>query len=289
MCKFRSNLRQMPCLLFNPGWYGPPPYVSEYGPLTACMEKGKDDEWVVAVVYGQPRGSIRRGNRTPFCLHGRSPPGLVAWYSRELCRDRAVRDVIYWSLSPGNIPIRASILPRHSRQVRTISIKKNVNVITAVIEQADVPTIADSATPIEEDYFCCVARQSTVPAYSQAVVLVTFRGAGLMRIENHWRIVEHRCSKTAQGLMDLLHGKPLYVFIANLPAKLVNLTKFMIIATVPNAPSCTIHALDEDPCTMEKRDQPSTQCPPAISRHIIHYKPPEGWNEPLDKHNAVNE
>lgn len=75
--------------------------------------------------------------------------------------------------------------------------------------------------------------------------------------------------------MDILPGKPVYVYIANLTAKSVNLPKCMIVATAYNAPQCIIIANDDESCTMENEGQASMQSDSTISVHALHFKPRE--------------
>lgn len=80
----------------------------------------------------------------------------------------------------------------------------------------------------------------------QASVLTCSQSAGLMTIDTHWNIVEHRFSMIARGLMETLLAKQIYVYNANLMAKLVILQKFMIVAIVSNAVAYILHACHDE-------------------------------------------
>lgn len=97
--------------------------------------------------------------------------------------------------------------------------QKAVNAIAPDTEGDDVHKIANTGTPTEEHHMYCIARKVTIPAYSQAAVLVSSCGAGIMTIKTHTYVVERRCSMSARGLMDILPGKSIYVYSANHMAK----------------------------------------------------------------------
>lgn len=67
---------------------------------------------------------------------------------------------------------------------------RNAEKIYVITEEGDVRSIADRNTRTEDHYLCRVACQGTLPAYSQAAVLVSCRGEGLMIIETHLNIHE---------------------------------------------------------------------------------------------------
>lgn len=62
-----------------------------------------------------------------------------------------------------------------------------------------------------------------------------------------------------RGLMDIQPGKPLYVYIVNMKAERVNLPKFMKVAYASTAPTCIIHASDDEPHIMTDEDPISTK------------------------------
>lgn len=47
--------------------------------------------------------------------------------------------------------------------------------------------------------------------------------------------------------MDILPGKPFYVYVVNMTAKPVDLPKLMIVACALNSPTCIIHVRDYEP------------------------------------------
>lgn len=50
-----------------------------------------------------------------------------------------------------------------------------------------------------------------------------------------------RCSVTARCVVKIIPGNPLYVYIANLNAKLFILPSFMVVVSVSNAPTGIVH------------------------------------------------
>lgn len=118
-------------------------------------------------------------------------------------------------------------------------------------------TITESGTRTEEHYLSCVAHQDTIPAYLQAPGLLSSRKAGLMTVETHRNVVEHKFPLTTPGVMDILSSKPFYVYMANLTAKPVNFPKFMTVASASNVPSCIIHTGDDMPCMTETEGKSS--------------------------------
>lgn len=51
----------------------------------------------------------------------------------------------------------------------------------------------------------------TVPAYTQAAVLIGFEGAGIMTVKTYHNIVERQCSIIARGVIHALPAKVGYV------------------------------------------------------------------------------
>lgn len=97
-----------------------------------------------------------------------------------------------------------------------------------------------------EFYLNRVGRQLAVLAYPQVAVLVSTESAGLMTIETHCNIVEHRCFMTVRGFMDIVPGKPFYVFILNTTANPVNLPNCMTVAYASSSPACMTHPRDDE-------------------------------------------
>lgn len=86
-----------------------------------------------------------------------------------------------------------------------------------------------------------MARQITISAHMQEIILIYCQGTGLLTNANHHNFVEHQCSITAQGVITILTGKPFYVYFANLTAKSVNLKIFMTIVIASNAPIIIVY------------------------------------------------
>lgn len=89
-------------------------------------------------------------------------------------------------------------------------------------------------------------RQVTIPTDSHVAILVSCQGVGLMAIASHGKVVERWGCMAARGLVDLRLGKSFYVNIRNMKAKRFNLPELMIVAYASSAPTCIIHARDEE-------------------------------------------
>lgn len=55
--------------------------------------------------------------------------------------------------------------------------------------------------------------------------------------------------------MDIIPGKPIYVYIRNVKDKTVILLKFMIFDSESNASTCVMHARDDKPYMWKRRAQ----------------------------------
>lgn len=60
-------------------------------------------------------------------------------------------------------------------------------------------------------------------------------------IETHCNVTKPRCSMLAQGVMNIVPGVALYIYIMILMPSPANHPKFMIIASATNVPTCFIH------------------------------------------------
>lgn len=98
-------------------------------------------------------------------------------------------------------------------------------------------------------------RYIKISAFIQAVVLVSFQGAGLKKIETNCNIIERRCSMIMGGIVDILPGKLSYFYMVSLTTKPVNLFKFITVTSVPNAPAWVIHARDDEPYMSKNKCQ----------------------------------
>lgn len=74
----------------------------------------------------------------------------------------------------------------------------------------------------------------------------------LLLVENHPRIVDHKCLMACRGVMEIFPGVPFHICIANMLAKAVSLTCHMIVASKTNAPSHIIHARSDEPDMLGK-------------------------------------
>lgn len=123
-------------------------------------------------------------------------------------------------------------------------------------------------------------------------LLVGSQGTGLMTVETHCNVAEHRCSMTAQGLMHTLPAKPFNVYIIAITAKWVTYQKFVKVVNASSAPACLVHASSEEPYMSKNEGQISTQrdrgnTHPTIK--IARYKPQERCKEQVDPHNFVKQ
>lgn len=111
-------------------------------------------------------------------------------------------------------------------------------------------------------------------------------------MDTHGNLVERWCSMTVQSLMNFVPGKPFYIFVLNMTANPASFPRFMIVDYVPRAPTCIIHARDDDP-NMWTDDHPiPTHCDRFNSDPIINavrYKPPESRDKQTDRHIAVEQ
>lgn len=127
-------------------------------------------------------------------------------------------------------PTEPKIVLWHSNPVAIISTQTATNSINADSTELNVKTLLQDEASKEECHPFCVAHQVTISAHRQAALLVRCRGAPRMKIETHRSVVEHRCPMTAQGLMDIVPGKPFYVYILYMTAKAVNFPKFVVVS-----------------------------------------------------------
>lgn len=68
-----------------------------------------------------------------------------------------------------------------------------------------------------------------------AAELVSGQGTKFMTIEKNGNVAKRLCSMTTPSLMDILPGKPIYVYIKTRTARPVNFRKVMIAAYVSSA------------------------------------------------------
>lgn len=124
----------------------------------------------------------------------------------------------------------------------------------------------------------------------QAEVLLSFEGTGIMKIKTHYNVVERQPSMTPGGLLNILPGKPLYVYMTNLAARPINLPKFKIVTFMSNGPTCNVPTRDNEPHMLKYKTQIPTQCDkmkadPTVN--AICYKPFAHYDRQVGRHNAV--
>lgn len=71
--------------------------------------------------------------------------------------------------------------------------------------------------------------------------------------------------------MDIQPGKLHYVYIINVPAKSVNLLRFMVVHSTPNAAKGIIHAQNDEVYIIGIVGLTSTQCDFAKNFISVHY------------------
>lgn len=98
----------------------------------------------------------------------------------------------------------------------------------------------------ERSKFFCVARQIKAPTYARVAVLASCQRDGLMRIQMYLRVAERQYSMPVHGLVETLHGKLFYVYIAKFMARPLNIAKFMKVFSARNALACIIHPKDNE-------------------------------------------
>lgn len=81
-----------------------------------------------------------------------------------------------------------------------------------------------------------------------------------MTSESSRNIVERQCSMTTPGLIDILPGKPYYVYIADVTAKSDILPKFEIFTFASNTKACIIHVSDDETYILKNEGQVLNQC-----------------------------
>lgn len=82
--------------------------------------------------------------------------------------------------------------------------------------------------------------------YMQGAVLINCQCTGLMTVDTLRNIVDCLCFMTAQILMEVVSCKLIYVSLANLTAKQVILSRFMIFPSAKKGETCTIRAKDDE-------------------------------------------
>lgn len=140
-----------------------------------------------------------------------------------------------------------------------------------------------------ESKLCQAARQVTIPAPTQTVVLARSRA--------HDHRDAQQClwtpmSTTPPGLLHILSGVFIYVYIFNRMTTQTMSPKLMSVAKVSSAHTYIIHVTDEGPHMLTYLCSILTQCNKFYSNSTINavrYKLPEPWDEQGNHHNAVDQ
>lgn len=176
--------------------------------------------------------------------------------------------------------------------VATINTEMVINSMNAGSTVLNVDTASPNDALSDKFSSCFISCQIQIAIWSQAAVLVSSESAGLITIATHCWVFERQCSMTTKGLMDILLGKLVYVYLVNPTAKAAVLTIIILAASASNATSCVIQA-QNDESYMWKYEVPIlTQCDKSNSYPTLNafcFKLPENWNEQLDHHNSVKE
>lgn len=93
---------------------------------------------------------------------------------------------------------------------------------------------------------CFFACQVTIPAAMHAAVLVNCQAAGFMTNGTQDNVFERRCFTTVRGLMDILSGKPFYIYVIKMTPETVSLLKVVIHACAKSPQTCIIHVRDNE-------------------------------------------
>lgn len=112
-----------------------------------------------------------------------------------------------------------------------------INSIHAYINEQNSKTNSSYDPVRNEHHLCSSERQTSIVAHMQAIVLLRYKGAGIIMVETHRHILKGQCFVTAQSLMKILLLMPFYVYISDVSAKLVSLTNFLIDSIASNAPT----------------------------------------------------
>lgn len=113
----------------------------------------------------------------------------------------------------GILPTERKIVSWHSSPVAIILTKTAIDYLHSEYAVFNVNTNSLDDASSDELNLCRVARQVTLPANTHVAVFVSCQGFGVMNIEIQGYLVECRCSMTAQVLMEILPGRPFYVYI----------------------------------------------------------------------------
>lgn len=141
-----------------------------------------------------------------------------------------------------------------------------------------------------EKALCLVERQFAIQAYMKVAVLFRCQEAGIIQIETHCNIIGLRCFMTERGLMHILPGKPFYLYITNLKAKQTNLPNDLIVPSASNAPTCIIHAQDDEPQMLKDKGRVMMQCDKSSTDPTVkevRYKPFQRRKKQVNRHNAA--
>lgn len=109
------------------------------------------------------------------------------------------------------ISTKGQVVPWHSKPVKIITRKIEINCISADITELIESMNSRKYAPSDDFNLFHVARHTTVFTHTPGAVLVSCQSTGLMKIEIHCNVVERQCSITVLGLMDILSGKLFYI------------------------------------------------------------------------------
>lgn len=132
--------------------------------------------------------------------------------------------------------------------------------------------------------------EMTMSEYTEAARLFGCKEAGLMSIEILYTFAERRCSITTGSEMNILHGKPFYIYIANLIANPLNEPKFRVVVTESNFPTCIIHARDDESHMLKGNSPAWTKYETLNTNTTVDsgpYRRSERQHEEVDLQNAV--
>lgn len=81
-----------------------------------------------------------------------------------------------------------------------------------------------------------------------------------MKIESPFINAELKCSLSWQGWTIILPEKMFYVYIAKVTDKQIEISKFLIVESMANAPMCMSHEKDDEPYMLQGKGEILIKC-----------------------------
>lgn len=145
----------------------------------------------------------------------------------------------------------------------------------------------------KEYCFCRIEYKITIPSHTKVTVMIQCQSAGIiMKIEILRNIMRRRWSITDWSLMESLPGKPFHLYIENLTAMPVNLSKVMIFAIASNRSCRHPKRAWRCPWRWMAQQENKTHSDKDEDENFINavrYKLPEHGGEYVDRRSAVKQ